>query len=135
MLTMSNNLPCSKFFFIIYGKSFLHSFVLQEITTKDVRNVIDSIKSHSAPGKNDISPKFVRLAKYILSLYLTNLFNKCINQDIFPFDFKTAYVIPIPKTSSPKFLDKLHPISLLSVFFKLIKKILEKKMFKFIAKK
>ena len=132
---MSNNLPFSKFSFKIYNKSCLQSFVLQEITTEDVSNAIDSIKSHSAPGKDEISPKFVKLAKCILSPYLANLFNKCIDQDIFPFDFKIAYVIPIPKTSSPKSLDEFRPISLLSVFSKLFEKILEKKMSIFIAKK
>ena len=60
---------------------------VQEITTKDVSNVADSIKSHSAPGKDDMLPKFVKLAKYILFPYLANLFNKCTDQDIFPFDF------------------------------------------------
>ena len=78
---MSNNLPFSKFSFKIYNKSCLQSFVLQEITTKDVSNVIDSIKFHSAPGKDEISPKFAKLAECILSPYLTNLFNKCIGQD------------------------------------------------------
>ena len=74
----------------------------------------------------DISLKFVKLAKCILSPYFTNLFNKCIDQDIFPFDFKIAYVIPIPKTSFPKSLNEFRPISLLSVFFKLFEKFLEK---------
>ena len=60
---MSNNLPCSKFSFKIYNKSYLQSFVLQDITTEDVGNVIYSIKSHSAPSKDDISPKLVKLAK------------------------------------------------------------------------
>ena len=57
---MCNNLPCSKFSFKIYNKSCLQSFVLQEITTEDVSNVINSIKSHSAPDKDDISTKFVK---------------------------------------------------------------------------
>ena len=118
----------------MYIKSCLQSLVLQKITTEDVSNVIDSIKSHSSPGKDEILPKFVKLAKCILFPYLANLFNKCIDQDNFLFDFKTAYVIPIPKTSSPKSLDAFCPISLLFVFSKLFEKILKKKMSKFIAK-
>ena len=47
---MPYNLPCSKFYIKIYNKSCLQLFVLQEITTKDVSNVINSTKSHSAPG-------------------------------------------------------------------------------------
>ena len=62
---MSNNLPCSKLSFKIYKKPCLQSFVLHEITTEDVSNVIDNIKSHSATGKDDISPKFVKLAECI----------------------------------------------------------------------
>ena len=59
---MSNNVPYSKFSSKIYDTLCLQSFVLQKITTEDVSNVIDSIKSHSTPGKDDISPKFVKLA-------------------------------------------------------------------------
>ena len=64
---MSDNLSSSKLSFKIYNKSCLQTFVLQEITTKDVNNVTDCIKSHSDPGKDDTSPKFVKLA------YLTSL--------------------------------------------------------------
>ena len=58
---MSNNLLFSKFSFKIYNKSCLQSFVLQEIITEDVSNVINNIKSQSAPGKDEILPKFVKL--------------------------------------------------------------------------
>ena len=69
---MFNNLPYSKFSFKIYYKSCLQLFVLKKITTEDVRNVTDSTKFHSAPGRDDISPKFVKLAKCILPPYLAN---------------------------------------------------------------
>ena len=85
---MSNNLLCSKFFFKIYNKSHLQSFELQEIVTENVSNVIDTIKSHFVPSKDNILPKFAKLARCVLSPYLANLFNKCIDQNIFSFDFK-----------------------------------------------
>ena len=75
----SNNLPCSKFSFKIHNKSCLQSLVLHEITTEDVSDVFDSIKSHSAPRKDDILPKFVKLAERILFPCLANLFNKCMD--------------------------------------------------------
>ena len=65
---MSNNLPRFKFpSFKIHNKSCLQSFVLLEIATEDVSNVIDSIKSHPAPGKDNILEIFVKLVKCILS--------------------------------------------------------------------
>ena len=79
------------------------------------------------PVKMTYRQSFAILAKCILSPYFVNLFNKCVDQEIFLFDFKTAYVIPICKTSFPKSLDEFRPISLLFVFSKLFKKILEKK--------
>ena len=38
----------------------------------------------------------MKLAKCVLPLYLANLFNTCIDQDIFSFHFRTAYVTPFP---------------------------------------
>ena len=77
-------------------------------------------------SRHSVVVKFIKLAKWILSPHLVILFNKCIKQEIFPNDFKLAYVIPIPKTLSLKSLDDLRPISLLGVFAKLFEKILEK---------
>ena len=81
------------------------NFVLQEITAEDVNNVVDSIKSHSTFGKDDLLPKFAKLAKGFLCLYFANLFNKCIDQDIFPFDFKIIYTISFSETLSLKSRD------------------------------
>ena len=81
-----------------------------------------------------IPRKFVKLAKWILSPYIAKLFNKCIKQKIFPRDFIVAHVIPIPKTLSPKSVDKFCPIFLLSVFSKLFEQILKNEMLEFIDK-
>ena len=84
---MSKNLPSSNsFFFKTYSKSCMQSLVMDKITAQDVNNSIDSIKSHSAPGVNGISPKFIKLAKLMLSPYLASLFNKCVLQKIFSHD-------------------------------------------------
>ena len=112
----------------------MKSLILQDIFKEEVSDAIASIKSSSTPGIDEITPKFVKIAKGILSPILAKLFTKCIHQETFPSDFKVAYVISIPKTSSPKSLDEFCPISLLSVFSKLFEKILKIKMLKFISK-
>ena len=125
---MSKKLPFSNSsFFKIHSKSCMKSFLLEEITLEEINFCIDFLKSNSSPGIDDLPPKFIKLAKCILSPHLVILFNKCIKQEIFPNDFKLAYVISIPKTFFPKSLDDLRPISLLNVFAKLFEKILEKK--------
>ena len=112
----------------------MHSFMLHEITPEEISNCISIIKPYYAPGMDRKPPKFVKLARCILSPYLAKLFTKCIEQEIFPRDFKVAYVIPIPKNSSPKYLDDFRLISFLSVFSKLFEQILKNKMLEFIDK-
>ena len=107
---------------------------MEEITLEEINFYIDNLKSNSSPGIDDLPPKFIKLAKCILSPHLVILFNKCIKQEIFPNDFTLVYVIPIPKILSPKSLDDLRPISLPSVFAKLFEKILENKMSSFLTK-
>ena len=112
----------------------MQSFALQEICEEDVISSTDNVKSDTAPGSDDIPPKFIKLSKCILAPLLTKLFNKCIKQEILPDPFKLAYVIPIPKVSNPKSFDDLRPISLLPVFAKIFEKILEHDMTKFLNK-
>ena len=90
--------------------------MLPEITPEEVSNCIFDIKLYCALGMDGISPKFVKLARCILSPYLAKLFNKCIEQEIFSRDFKIAYVIPIPKIHLQNLLMKFVPF-LCSPFF------------------
>jgi len=108
--------------------------VLHEISEKEVSFYVNNIKSYSAYEPDEIPFKFVKLANCILISTLTKLFNKCIKLGSFPYDFTKAYIIPIPKVSSPKSLDYFRPISLLPVFSKLFEKLIKTKMIKFIDK-
>ena len=133
--SMSKSIPNTKNSdFKIYSESCLQSFVFQEIEEQEINYCISSIKATSAPGSDNIPPKFVKLAKIVLTPFLTKLFNKCIQQETFPDAFKIAYVIPIPKVSSPKSLNELRPISLLPIFSKLFEKILKYRMTNFLQK-
>ena len=60
--------------------------------------------------------------------------NKCIQTETFPDALKIAHDIPIPKVSSPKSVNELRPIFLLSVFSTLFEKIFENRMRIFINK-
>lgn len=118
----------------IYSKSCTQSFVMHEIIEEEVIDCINNIKSHSAPGLDGISPKFVKMAKTIVAPYLTKLFNKCINEETFPDQFKIASVTPIPKKTSLKTINDFRPISLLPMFSKIFEKILVQRMTKFLNK-
>ena len=87
--------------------------MLEEILSEDVKDCIDKLKPYTAPGLDQISPKFVKLSKCVLAPLLARLCNRCIELETFPNDFQVASVIPIPKKTPPTSLDELRPISLL----------------------
>ena len=119
---------------VIHSKSCVQSFVFYEITEEEVTRYISTLKTHASPGLDGISPKFVKMAKVVIAPILANLFNKCINQEIFPEIFKSAIVISIPKISSPKTINDFRPISLLPIFSKIFEKIIADRMMSFIKK-
>ena len=92
------------------------------------------MKTHTAPGLDGISSKFIKLAKLIVAPFLAQLFNNCIDQNLFPENLKLAIVTPIPKTSSPKSMNDYRPISLLPIFSKIFEKIIAERMMSFIDK-
>ena len=113
---MARNVSKSSNCFKIFSQSSKESFVLQEISEEGVNFSIDKIKIASSKGIDEIPLKFVKLSKGVLSPVLTKLLNKCVQQEIFPDIIKIAYVIPIPKVSTPKSLDELRPISFHPIF-------------------
>ena len=76
---ISKNLPFSKgSSFKIHHSSCVQSFMLEEILSEDVNDCIDKLKPYTAPGLDQISPKFVKLSKCVLAPLLARLFNRCI---------------------------------------------------------
>ena len=112
----------------------MQSFTLHEFTEGEVSFAINDVECNTAPGMDGISPKFVKMARVALAPILTKLYNKCLQQECFPDEFKVGQVIPIPKTLAPKELGEFRPISLLNLFSKVFEKVLKTKIMDFIGK-
>ena len=134
---MNKNLNSKDSKLIVHAKCCSQSFVFHEITLKEINNCIDNLKHRSASGLDGINPKFIKISKvYLVCLapFLVIFFNKCIAQSVFPKNFKTAVVTPIPKTTRSRLMNNFRPISLLPIFSKTFEKIIAKKMIKFMKK-
>ena len=66
----------------------------------------------------------------LISVPLSNIFNKCIEMSYFPDLVKTARIVSIFKSNDPLLPNKYRPMSLLSVFSKLFEKYLCKQISK-----
>ena len=73
------------------------------------------------------------MSKEVISPILTQLFNLCFNQGIFPNVLKTAAVIPIFKSGDRQLPKNYRPISLTSPFSKMFEKCIYQRMYSFIS--
>lgn len=66
------------------------------------------------------------------SIFITHIYNECINTQYFPKAWKRALVFPLPKINQPSQLSHLRSISVLPVLSKIFEKILELQIRKFL---
>ena len=108
--------------------------VLREISEDEVAEEINNLKTKSAYGLLQISTRFIKMSKNVISLLLAQIFIKCIEQETFPKIFKQSQIIQIPKVSNRQALAGFGKISLPPALAKILEKILYKKMIKFLDK-
>ena len=81
----------------------------------------------------DYYPKVLKSVMNYISPTLIKLFNKCYSQGYFPYELKTAKVIPLFKNKGDiNDITNYRPISLLSVLSKLFEKLVHKKLYAYL---
>jgi len=92
------------------------------ITPDEIAAVVSTFSNNKSPGPDNIGPK---LLKYFLTdiVYpLVYIFNLSLTSGCFPQSSKTAKVIPLYKKGERSNPSNYRPISLLSIFDKLLEK-------------
>ena len=102
-------------------------FHFREVTELDIINVVKTLKSNSC-GLDEISAFFVKLSIQQSAAAIAEIVNVSFRYNKFPERWKKAIVIGIPKIPNPLTPSDYRPISLLSVFSKIIEKIAAKQM-------
>ena len=101
------------------------------ITNDEVRKVINSLGSNTAPGLDCIPNKLIKNTFDLYINLMTNAFNDVLaGTSSFPDSFKTSKIIMIPKKSNPTSVKNWRPISLGSSVFKIYNKIIAKRISK-----
>ena len=111
-----------------------NTLFLLPTTCQEIEDIISNLKSNKANGPYSIPTKIIKLLKAVLSKPLEILFNLPFASGVVPDKFKIASVIPIYKKSSHNNLSNYRPISLLSIFNILLKKLMAKRLTNFIEK-
>lgn len=94
------------------------------VNINDIANAISKIKSKSV-GVDGLSVLFLNVVFPYVSEVILDLVNSILTSSVFPTAWKTARVVPIPKTVPVNGPDDLRPISILPILSKVCEHIMK----------
>ena len=98
-----------------------------------VLNAIKQLKNGKAPGPDKISTKLIKDAADFIWKPQTMVFNSSLKYGVFPDIWKLARVTPIFKTGSKKDANNYRPISVISVFSRMLEKIVHDQLIEYLV--
>ena len=112
-----------------------HSFFLFPTTTVGIENEIIGLNANTSTGPYSIPVAILKATKHVLSAPLEIIFNASFSTGIVPNLFKIAKVTPVFQKGVQTSLNNYRPISVLSIFNKLLEKLMHKRILELLEKK
>ena len=110
------------------------SFEIPLLAVHEVGALITSRKNKKAMGPDNLNPTLLKIALPYIVEALTFIYNKCIENGMFPPPLKSAKVIPLPKSKVITDMNNFRPISLLSVLSKPLEKHVHKHLMQYLER-
>jgi len=108
----------------------LHPVLTERFSIDDVSNAINDLKMGKTPGKDKIHPEFLHNLGPKACLWLANVLFEIFVTGNIPRTWKTANIIALLKPGNPAVNpNSYRPVALLSVFSKLMERIILKKIY------
>ena len=108
------------------------SFFISPTVPMEVADVINLLKSGKSVGPNSIPITLLKTLAPYVSSPLCQIINDSFQSGKFPDKMKIAKVIPLFKKGCPLSSSNYRPISLLSVFSKIIEKLMYTRLYRFL---
>lgn len=118
--------------FSFMGNPQTNSFFIRHVTSEEISKEISKLNPSKSTGPYSIPINILILIKDLISPPLQKIFNCSFDRGIVPEKFKIANVIPAHKKGSELCVNNYRPISLLSVFNKLLEKMMFSRLMSFI---
>ena len=113
------------------GKPIQKSIYFEPVSENEVEGIISMFNPNKAQGIDNISIRLIKLAKAILSPYLTRMMNNFITTGQYPDVLKIARVTSIYKKRSKTKLSNYRPISILTPFNKIFEIVIKQRRLNF----
>ena len=120
---------------IIQNDCLIDKYIIPKINESTVSKIINNFLLKKSRGSDGLSMRFIKCFKFSLILNLISIINMSIEKSKFPTLWKIAKLIPIHKNGNKSDPNNYRPISLLSIFSKIIEKYIEKSFRDFLINK
>ena len=98
-----------------------NSIFLSPCSPQEVYHLINQLKEEKAKRASDIETKFIKYANPVLSYFVSDTFNRCLTEGVYPDSLKIAEVIPILRketATKQQIIDQFHCCHNLTKFLK-----------------
>lgn len=111
-----------------------HSFFVSPVEESELLYIIKNLKNKKSTGYDGFSVNFIKTIAESISPVFAHICNLSFSQGVFPKMLKSSVVVPILKKDKSIKFDNIRPISLLSIFSKIIEKLMQKRLIKYLDK-
>ena len=106
------------------------SLFLAPTTPTEILNLTTELPNKKSAGYDKINNILLKSLKLELAEPLSIVFNKSMNEGIFPDTMKLSDTVPLYKSNERYLLDNYRPISLLITLSKILEKLIHKRVYK-----
>jgi hypothetical protein len=101
-----------------------NALLLQDVSTQEISDIISELNPSKSTGPFSVPTKILKIIKKFIVNPLQAIFNLSFVNGTVPDKFKIAKVIPVFKQGSDLCVNNYRPISLLSVFNRILEKLM-----------
>jgi len=105
------------------------SIKITPVTSKEIREIIKSLKWKNSHGYDEISMKILKISLPFIVSPLTYICNRMLSTGIFPTRLKYSHINPVFKKGNKTEISNYRPISLLTSFSKVFEKVIYKRLY------
>ena len=107
------------------------NFLIAHVSNDDVIKIIQSLPSKGT-GPTSIPLRMLKVAADLIAIPLCYIINISFTTGVFPDALKVAKVLPLHKGGSTQDTNNFRPISLLSIFDKIMEKLMHNRLYEFL---
>lgn len=108
------------------------SILFYKCSEKELTNIISSLKTSYSAGPDNVNSRDLKEIYPLIKGHLLYAINSCLKTGEFPSSCKVSKVIPLYKKGDREKPENYRPISLTSIFSKILERVMKNRLVKFL---